>query len=99
LTIGLIIRDRVSGLETLRVVDRLGRILGTFQTGPGAGSISIPEFATAQGWVVPRVIEQATNRPTTAPVFVVSSSGISWTFPGTTSEMPAVSCYATYGVF
>lgn len=99
MTVGLRIRDRVTGAVTLEITDRISRIVGSVETGAGAGSISVPEFSQGTGWAIPRVIEQTVTTPTTAPLITISTSGLSWSFPGTGAGKPAQSCTITYGVY
>ena len=99
MTVGLRIRDRVTGVVTLEITDRVTRIIGRVYTGAGPGSISVPEFVDGTGWAIPLVIEQAALRPTPAPLIAISSSGMSWSFPGTGTGNLPVGCWITYGVW
>lgn len=78
------------GNETLSLVDRLMKVLGTFETGTGGGQISVPGLNPGNGWFYPAAIDY--DQRTGAPPITLGNGVLSW---GTSAQNFRV----VYGIY
>lgn len=96
---GLRTRDRLTGVTTLEITDRLTRIVNTVYTGSGAGSINVPAFATGSPWWVvdePPQDQYDIYGQFRYPRVTVSGNTLSWDFPGPGLVQPSTIQYGVY---
>lgn len=72
---------------------RLGRLLGSVQSGLAEGAISVPDFAQGAGWVMPAHGGNAIYGPWP----VVSGTTLSWSFQAPAGQR--VDTLLLYGVY
>ncbi|UOL48386.1 hypothetical protein [Pseudomonas phage Almagne] len=98
--IGMRIRDQTSGLVVVEITDRLTRIIGTFNTGSGAGSMNVPDFSLGTGFACILEAPDPVNNLSNTwrfPRVTISGTTMSWDFPGQSGTN--VACDVVYGVY
>lgn len=69
-----------SGVLITDVETRMGRILGSVQTGAGSGSISVPGFATGTPFGIVLELAAASTQTNGEPTISISGTTLSWSF-------------------
>lgn len=85
-----------SGNVVLSVTDRITRYGGQFDTGTGAGSLTVPMFSTGSPFISVRDTDPL-NASSSPPEVSLSGNVISWSFDANGLNPRSVS--VVYGVF
>lgn len=95
--IGLRVRDKVTGMVTLEITDRITRVIGKVDTGTAPGSITVPQFEDNDAWVVRSELVPDIVNTAKRPIPVISGTTLSWSFP--TGYGSAMSATLIYGIY
>lgn len=78
--VGLEVYD-VSGRPVVRLTDRLGAIVGVFNTGTSAGSVSVPGLARGSPFYVIQTGWSSSVGASNLPQISISGTTVSWSIP------------------
>lgn len=102
--VGMRVRDRVTGVVTVDISDRLTRIIGVVNSGSANGSITVPGFVNGDGWVA--TLEAPETNSSQSALFsyprgTISGTTLSWDFPAPSGGLSysIVPCDLMYGVY
>lgn len=98
MTTGVVIRRATDGVETLRIEDRITRLVGTINTGSSSGSVLVSGPANSLIWV--SVIDtQGDSNTTYAPRIIVNQAQrlVTWDYlTGSANSRPVLIAYGLY---
>ncbi len=86
--VGLEVYD-ASGGPVVRLTDRLGAIVGVFNTGTTAGSVSVPGLARGAAFYIVQTGWSSAVGASNLPQISISGTTVSWSipFPGDTQSV------------
>ena len=70
-----------AGRPVVRLTDRLGAIVGVFNTGTSAGSVSLPGLARGTPFYVMQTGWHTAGGAVTLPKISISGTTVSWSIP------------------
>lgn len=95
MAVGLRVRDPVTGVVLITLDTHLTKVLGFFNTGTADGSIADGSLANGTPFFAPLPADGSSGKQT--PTFVITSSGMSWSWPGNPPANARVAVDVTYG--
>lgn len=101
--VGFRVRDKLTGNIIVDITDRLTRVIGLFNSGSSAGSISVPGFALGAGWAAVLESQLPPSSPSTLysyPIISINGTMLSWSFPNYQGQsITIMPCDIIYGVY